>query len=77
MTTFGTISSADCPDGGMVYTKDLKSFAVRLVGSSPTPGTYEKIPYRDFFICARSACKRFCMRWGEKAGALCEFSEMK
>ena len=23
----------------MVYTKDLKSFAARLVGSSPTPGT--------------------------------------
>lgn len=27
------------PDGGMVYTHDLKSCLVRGVGSTPTPGT--------------------------------------
>jgi hypothetical protein len=28
--------------GGTVYTKDLKSFAARLVGSNPTPPTKVK-----------------------------------
>ena len=48
-----------CPDGGMVYTEDLKSSAVRLVGSSPTLGTKQNPntstcwDFVLFFLCAR------------------------
>ena len=36
-----------CPDGGMVYTGDLKFPAVRLVGSSPTLGTIRELIVRS------------------------------
>lgn len=39
-----------------VYAADLKSVAVRLVGSNPTPGTYDLYPKKwtqkvHFFVC--------------------------
>lgn len=52
------MGSTLCPDGGMVYTEDLKSSAARLVGSSPTPGTKRKVIKKQtthcvvcFFMC--------------------------
>jgi hypothetical protein len=30
------------PGGGMAYTNDLRSFAARHVGSTPTPGTTQQ-----------------------------------